>query len=177
MPTNFEFKAKAANISSLQQLLAPLKPQFIGEDNQVDTYFNVKEGRLKLREGNIENFLIHYNRSNLHGAKLSEVLLFKHTKEKNLKEILTAALGIKVIVSKKRLIYFVENVKFHFDEVCGLGTFVEVEAIDTDGTINRETLQQQCEKYARLFNVKQEDYVATSYSDLLILQKAQLLSN
>lgn len=169
MPTNFEFKAKATDIPMLQQLLTPFQPQFIGEDHQVDTYFNVKEGRLKLREGNIENFLIHYQRSNLAGAKLSEVLLFKHTKEENLKEILTAALGIKVIIEKKRLIYYVENVKFHFDQVNGLGSFVEVEAIDTDGTIGLETLKQQCESYAQLFNVKTEDYVATSYSDILIL--------
>jgi adenylate cyclase class IV len=43
--------------------------------------------------------------------------------------------GIKVIVQKKRRIYFIGNVKFHFDTIAELGTFIEVEAIDKDGTL------------------------------------------
>ena len=57
---NIEFKARAKDIAALEILLLQHNPSFIGEDHQIDTYFNVQVGRLKLREGNIENALIHY---------------------------------------------------------------------------------------------------------------------
>ena len=168
---NIEFKASTNNLAVLEALLQHHKPLFIGEDHQIDTYFNIQSGRLKLREGNIENALIHYERENTAGTKSSHVLLYHHQPDKALKEILIKSLGIKAVVDKRRKIYFIDNVKFHFDTVNGLGTFVEVEAIDKDGTIGREKLQSQCNKYAALFGIAAEDYCAVSYSDM-VLQNA-----
>lgn len=165
---NFEFKAKAADITALEYKLQTLNPRFIGEDNQIDTYFNVTKGRLKLREGNIENSLIYYERTDTAGAKQSDILLYQHKADKSLKEILSKTHGIKVVVDKKRKIYFIDNVKFHFDVVEGLGTFVEVEAIDSDGSISVQKLQQQCDHYAAFFNILPSDYIAFSYSDMLM---------
>lgn len=145
-------------------------PRFVGTDHQADTYFIVPHGRLKLREGNIENTLIQYHRSNTANAKTSEVLLYHHEPDAQLKAILEKALGVKVVVKKIRKIYFVENVKFHFDEVEGLGSFVEVEAIDKDGSIGLEKLKEQCAFYEQLFHIAPEDYLAESYSDLLLGQ-------
>ena len=167
---NFEFKAKAAQLDNLEKKLLTLDPRFIGEDNQVDTYFNVSKGRLKLREGNIENSLIYYERTNTAGAKQSDILLYRHSPDKALKEILIKSNGIKVVVDKRRRIYFIDNVKFHFDFVKGLGTFVEVEAIDTNGDIGVEVLKQQCEFYAVFFGIAATDYIAFSYSDMILAQ-------
>ncbi len=168
MPVNIEFKAKTNDVLAAEKILRQYDPQFIGEDRQVDTYFNAPNGRLKLREGNIENALIHYERQNTAGSKSSQVLLYQHQPDKNLKEILTKSLGIKAVVDKKRKIYFIENVKFHFDTVQNLGTFIEVEAIDKDGSINKEKLQAQCDHYAALFKIDKEDFIAFSYSDMMI---------
>ncbi len=168
MHINYEFKAISNNIKQLEELLVQQNSMFIGEDHQIDTYFNVPIGRLKLREGNIENALIHYTRSNTATAKQSDVLLYQHQPDTTLKQILTKALGVKVVVDKKRRIYFIDNVKFHFDEVKDLGTFVEVEAIDKEGLIGIEKLKEQCTYYANLFNIRNEDYIAVSYSDLLM---------
>jgi len=143
-------------------------PLFIGEDHQIDTYFNVNSGRLKLREGNIENALIHYEREDTAGAKASRVLLYQHQPDKNLKDILIKTLGKKIVVDKRRKIYFIDNVKFHFDTVERLGTFVEVEAIDKNGSIGKEKLQQQCNDYAILLGIKEDDYCQYSYSDMLL---------
>ncbi len=165
---NVEFKASTNNLSALETLLQQNNPLFIGEDHQVDTYFNVQSGRLKLREGNIENALIHYKRENVSGAKSSHVLLYQHQPDKALKEILIKTLGIKAVVDKRRKIYFIDNIKFHFDTVTGLGTFVEVEAIDKDGTIGKEKLQAQCDEYAVLFGIQSADYCALSYSDMIL---------
>ncbi len=168
MPVNFEFKARSHNNKELEQILQSFHPRFVGEDIQKDTYFNVSHGRMKLREGAIEHALIHYQRNNIAGAKQSDVLLYQHQPNKTLKDLLTNALGVKVVVVKKRRIWFVENVKFHFDHVDGLGDFVEVEAIDCDSTKNILQLQEQCIFYAALFRIDPEHYVAESYSDLLL---------
>ena len=165
---NFEFKAKCADIAAAEKKLLTLDPVFAGEDNQCDTYFNVPEGRLKLREGNIENALIFYKRENTAGAKLSTVLLYQHQPDKTLKEILTASLGIKIVVQKKRRIYFIENVKFHFDSIEGLGTFTEVEAIDRTGDIGLEKIKEQCSHYADFLGIHPDYYIAHSYSDMLM---------
>lgn len=168
MHLNFEFKARTDQLEDLELLLLEKKPKFIGEDLQRDTYFNVTTGRMKLREGNIENALIHYERENVAASKTSTVLLYKHQPDKDLKDILVKALGIKVVVEKRRRIYFIDNVKFHFDQVKGLGEFVEVEAIDEEGKIGTETLASQCNAYAVLFGILQADYVAESYSDMML---------
>jgi len=174
MHINFEFKANCKDIKTAEQRLLALEPLFIGTDRQVDTYFNVANGRLKLREGNIENALIHYHRTNTAGAKQSDVTLYKHQPEASLKEALTKALGIKTVVDKRRKIYFIDNVKFHFDEVKGLGSFLEVEAIDENGAIGVEKLKEQCRYYAKLLGVGEQDYVAESYSDLLLAKKSSI---
>lgn len=165
---NIEFKATTNNLAAMEALLQQHNPVFIGEDHQIDTYFNVHVGRLKLREGNIENALIHYERENTAGSKSSHVLLYQHQPDKTLKEILIKTLGIKAVVDKRRKIYFINNVKFHFDTVDGLGTFIEVEAIDKDGSIGKEKLQAQCDEYAGLFGVEANDYCSLSYSDMIL---------
>src|SRR4249919_3294751 len=95
---NFEFKAKAIDLNALEKKLLTLNPKYIGEDNQVDTYFNVAHGRLKLREGNIENSLIYYERIDTAGAKQSNILLYHHQADKALKDILIKLHGVKVVV-------------------------------------------------------------------------------
>ena len=85
-----------------------------------------------------------------------------------LKQILKTIHNIKVVVTKKSRIYFIDNVKFHFDEVQGLGTFIEVEAINTNGNIATCNLQQQCNEYINFFNICHTNFVQQSYSDLLL---------
>jgi len=164
---NIEIKAKVSNISKIRNILLSKKAKFIGIDKQTDTYFDVKNGRLKLREGNIENNLIFYERSNKKEPKQSDVNLYKSVPKSELKTILSKAVGIKVVVEKEREIYFIENVKFHIDRVKNLGTFVEIEAIDKKGTIGIEKLTEQCNYYLNLFEITENDLLSTSYSDMI----------
>ncbi|TBR20481.1 MAG: CYTH domain-containing protein, partial [Chitinophagaceae bacterium] len=143
-------------------------PKFQGLDHQIDTYFNAKYGRLKLREGNIENSLINYDRENVSGAKESQIILYQHEPNVALKNILTKQLGIKIVVDKKRKIYFIDNVKFHFDVVENLGTFIEVEAIDSKEELTIEELKKQCDKYFDFFELTEQNVIAKSYSDLIL---------
>lgn len=164
---NIEFKAKVEDIAPYEQKLLLLNPVFCGIDHQTDTYFRVQEGRLKLREGNIENALIHYYRPDAAAVKLSDIVLYPHAPQAALKQILSLHLGIKTIVEKRRKIYFINNVKFHFDIVPQLGHFVEVEAIDEAEKYTIAYLQQQCDFYFDYFGLKNDNLIAQSYSDMI----------
>ena len=166
---NVEFKAICLNPDYVRKTLKDLKADFKGLDHQIDSYFNVKNGRLKLREGTIEKALIFYEREDKKGPKQSNVILYHPNSSEIalLKDILVKTYGISVIVDKKREIYFIENVKFHIDDVENLGSFVEVEAIDSDGSISLQKLQKQCQYYLELLKISKSDLVSNSYSDLL----------
>ena len=165
---NIEIKAKSNNHDEIRNILESRNALFRGLDNQIDTYFKVKSGRLKLREGNIENYLIHYNRENKQGPKESNVVLLKTEPNSPLKDILTKHLGILVVVNKKREIYTINNVKFHLDSVKDLGTYVEIEAIGSEAGIGKERLLEQCSFYQDLFKIDEQDLISVSYSDLLL---------
>lgn len=164
---NIEIKAKCAQPEIMRDILKSLEAIFVGIDHQIDTYFNVKAGRLKLREGNIENSLIYYRREDNPKPKRSDVTLFKTEPNSALKKILTSSLGTKAVVDKRREIYFIDNVKFHIDSVVGLGSFVEIEAIDESGTIGHDKLQRQCRHYMDVLKIKQDDLITNSYSDMV----------
>ncbi len=165
---NIEIKAKCENHEKIRTILTSHGADYKGTDHQIDTYFKVNKGRLKLREGNIENFLIYYARENKEGPKQSDVILYKTEPKSSLKNILLNSLDILAVVDKTREIYFLDNVKFHIDTVKGLGTFIEIEAIDTNGTIAKEKLFEQCDNFLKLFDIPKENLISVSYSDLLL---------
>ncbi|HWR32761.1 MAG TPA: class IV adenylate cyclase [Chitinophagaceae bacterium] len=161
-------EAKSNTLSFIRNYLLTHNAVFKGVDAQTDTYFNVPNGRLKLREGNIENNLIWYQRADQAGPKKSHFTLVKVEDVKGLKEALTKANGIKVIVKKKREIYYIQNVKFHIDEVPGLGSFVEIEAGNKLADLPEEALRKQCDYFLKEFGIGEENLIKVSYSDMLM---------
>lgn len=168
MIQNVEIKARCEDPRHIRDYLLSNHAIFKGTDMQRDTYFNVPNGRMKLRQGKIENALIHYNRSDQKGPKSSEVTLYPVAESNLLRSLLEKALGIKVVVEKVREIYFMENVKFHIDIVNKLGNFIEIEAISADGKLPISKLQEQCTFYMTVLGVEQKDLLHNSYSDLLL---------
>ncbi len=168
---NMELKAKCNSLDRIRQVLESQGAEFKGIDHQTDTYFRIKHGKLKLREGNIESALIYYERENKASPKQSNITLFPYQPGSALKEILMKSLEVLVVVNKQREIYFIENVKFHLDQVDELGSFVEIEAINLDNVLEKKQLLEQCNFYLGLFNIKKDDVINCSYSDLLLRKK------
>ncbi len=168
---NVEIKARCSRAGFVRDYLQSQKAEYRGIDEQTDTYFRVPSGRLKLREGNIENNLICYERINQAGPKESAFNLVKIEDAKGLKEVLTKSIGVKVVVKKKREIYYIGNVKFHIDEVPGLGSFLEIEAGNVLADYPQEKLKEQCDFYMKELQIKEEDLVHLSYSDMLMEQR------
>jgi adenylate cyclase class 2 len=168
---NIEIKAKCFHPQKVEAFLVSANAIFKGTDNQKDTYFNVPIGRLKLRQGNIENNLIFYKRNDQKGPKQSDFHLMRMADATGMENLLAEALGIKVIVEKKRKIFFLDNIKIHLDEVPQLGSFVEIEASNvTNPLLTVEELYKQCADLMKHFEIKDEDLIENSYSDMLLNQ-------
>jgi len=165
---NVEIKARCPDPERVRAALRERNADFRGTDRQTDTYFRCARGRLKLREGTIENALIHYHRENRTGPKTSRVLLVPVEPGSLMREALASALGVLATVQKDREIYFIDNVKFHVDRVEGLGSFVEIEAIDRDGSIGEPRLRRQCESFLEALGISDSDLLTHSYSDMLL---------
>ncbi len=169
---NIEIKAKCFYPQKVEAFLLENNAVFHGTDLQKDIYFCVPEGRLKLRRGNIENNLIFYKRANQKGPKQSDFSLMPVAEPEKLELLLNRALGVKVIVEKKRKIFFLGNIKIHLDEVPGLGNFVEIEAGNIHNPeIPVETLRRQCEELMGHFQISGQDLIENSYSDMLLAKQ------
>ena len=171
MPQIAEIKARSSQLDEIRAYLKSNNARYKGTDHQIDTYFKIPTGRLKLRQGNVETNLIYYNRPNTKEPKKSEVLLYKPSQANDLKAILSRVNETLCVVDKLREIYFIDNVKFHLDTVKNLGSFVEIEAIDELETVDYDVILQQCKEYMSKLNIKDEDLISVSYSDMILQQK------
>ncbi|GIV31287.1 MAG: adenylate cyclase [Saprospiraceae bacterium] len=169
MPHNVEIKARCKKPERIHATLRQLGADYRGCDHQIDTFFQIppERGRLKLRQGQIENALIYYQRPDTAGPKTSRVILQALPPDNQLAELLDHALGTRIVVDKMRHIYFIDNVKFHVDEVRGLGTFVEIEAQDSTGKWGLEHLDAQCRHFMRVLGIEAADLLTEAYADML----------
>lgn len=167
MYSDITIKARCHEPSEAEAILLEQGAHFAGLDVQTDTYYETDYGKLKHRQGNIENVLIHYNRKPSGTAKETEVLLY--LKNPSAETITQICGGQQVLrqVKKLRKIFFIDNVKFHIDLVEPLGYFIEIEAIDLEGSIGADILSQQCNHYKNLLQIEEEGLVTSSYADLL----------
>jgi homotetrameric cytidine deaminase len=171
---NIELKARDPDPGRTLELALELGAEDRGEISQRDTYFTGARGRLKLREqdpGPAE--LIQYSRPDEIRAHTSEYRRVPVGEAEALRDALDAAHGTLVVVDKRRRLLIWEGVRIHLDEVEGLGSFLELEAVAAE----RSDLSEEHAKVERLraeLRIADSDLVAQGYSDLL-LDRAELL--
>jgi homotetrameric cytidine deaminase len=173
---NIEIKARDADPARTLELALGLGATDNGVISQRDTYFARARGRLKLREQEPgEDELIEYRRADETGARTSSYRRVPVGAPAELREALDAALGTLVVVAKRRRLLLLDNVRIHLDEVEGLGSFMELEAVaapDSD-------LAAEHDQVARLrgqLEIGDEALVGDSYSDLLLDSPELLLA-
>ena len=133
---------------------------------QLDTYFNVPQGRLKLREINTDEAeLIYYERSDLAESRYSNYQICDIPEPVAFKGIATMAWGVKGVVEKQRELWMFGDTRIHLDEVKDLGQFVELETVIREQTETEAQAEHQLVKNA--LGIKEEDLVSVSYSDLI----------
>jgi predicted adenylyl cyclase CyaB len=163
---NIELKARIADADAARKVAEAVATKRLGTEHQVDTYFICGNGRLKLREIDGQTAeLIWYSRPDTEGPKPSDYQIVPVSDAARLKDALTAALGTRAVVEKRREIFLWHNVRIHLDEVAGQGAFLEFEAVlqppldDTAG-------EAQLEQLGRQFGIATADLVCGSYAEM-----------
>lgn len=171
-----ELKAKVEDLDVVRGKLASLGAQHIGTFRQIDVYFDVPEGRLKLREVEDDSTaeLIYYQRENIAKPKRSDVFILKVQEPAFLKTLLGKLLKIRATVEKVREIYRYQGtslaskypyIQIHLDNVKKLGTFIEFEMESSKRTEKRD--KQVLENLMKKLEIKTNQLEKHSYSDLL----------
>lgn len=165
---NVELKARDRDPAHSLAACAALDAEDRGVLRQRDTYFHASRGRLKLREQNRHKpHLIAYERCDRPGERTSSYRIVEVERADELKRALTAALGVRVVVAKERRLYLWESVRIHLDEVEGLGSFIEFEAVaPPDSDLSRE--EARVRFLRETFQIAEKELLATSYSDLAL---------
>ncbi len=97
--------------------------------DQRDTFFRVRQGKLKLREEEAGAALIYYGREDNKDFKLSHYEIIPVSEPDKVRAMLTEALGVVASVRKRRLLLQRDHIRLHLDRVEGLGDFGEIEAV------------------------------------------------
>ncbi len=165
MPKNIEIKAKAVDWERQLDRAKHLssRAEYLSQE---DVFFHCPNGRLKLRVlGSGEAFLIFYQRPDMAGPKLSEYHIAAVADAPVLRHTLDAAFGQISIVRKQRTVFHLGQTRIHFDEVEGLGRFIEIEVVLTDGQrcVDAEAV---AENSMHELGISQDDLVKGAYADL-----------
>ena len=128
---NIEIKYRLDSLERLSQRLTSTASIHIQYRHyQKDVYFDVAEGRLKIRlEENKSPCLIRYNRPDKATARISNYSISYPEKVSETYLDLKMQHGVLVEVEKVRELHLYKNVRIHLDEVTELGAFVEFESV------------------------------------------------
>jgi homotetrameric cytidine deaminase len=168
---NVELKARDPDPARTLERALAIGAEQIGEIRQRDTYFAGARGRLKLREQDTDgpplfDELIEYSRPDSTDARTSIYRRVPVADAAPLREALDAAYGADVTVTKRRRLLLWEGVRIHLDEVDGLGSYLELEALaDAESDLGAE--HEKVERLRVDLGIEDADLVARSYADLV----------
>ena len=167
MPANIEIKARVRDFADIKSRAEKLSDTSVEVILQEDTFFNVPQGRLKLRIlAPDRSQLIFYTRPDQEGPKRSDYHISYSSDPENLKHVLELAYGIRGVVKKTRYLYLVGQTRVHLDDVKGLGQFMELEVVMREGQGDAEG-QAIAEDLMTSLGVERSDLIDGAYMDLL----------
>lgn len=178
MPRNVELKAVLPDPAAA----AARARELAGEPHEIlrqeDTYFRVPHGRLKLRrrwsvggdgedERELPSELIAYHRPDSTEAKASDYAVLALPPGTKLAEVLALAAGVDAVVEKLRTVFLYRNVRIHLDEVRGLGSFLEFEAV-LDERCDEAAAHALLAELEAWFDIRPEHRRAGSYREMVV---------
>ena len=164
---NIELKARCDDLGRLRESAMSLGAERQEPERQIDTYFRVAHGRLKLRESlQSGSELIYYTRGDVAEARESHYEIYQVEDAEGLKAILKKALGVQAVVTKRREVYLIGNVRVHLDKVQDLGAFVELEGM-VESPTELAHVADEVRKLQQALNIDAQSLVKESYADLV----------
>ena len=167
MPSNIEIKARVRDFANIRSRAEKISDTPVDIIPQEDTFFNIPQGRLKLRVlAPDRGQLIYYTRPDQEGPKRSDYHISYTSDPENLKRVLELAYGIRGVVKKTRYLYLAGQTRIHLDDVDGLGQFMELEVVMQEGQGDAEG-QAIAEDLMMSLGVERGDLLDGAYMDLL----------
>jgi homotetrameric cytidine deaminase len=139
--------------------------------HQRDVYFAAPEGRLKLRVQDGGAQLISYARADAASARLSSYRLVDVPDPDALIAALDASLGIVVEVVKRRRLLLWQGVRIHLDDVDGLGSWVELEAVAPAGS-DLSAEHAEVAALRAILHMDDDQVVAEGYAAMILASGA-----
>lgn len=165
---NVEIKALCRDLTAARRVAAGLGARCHGTIHQVDTYFRVPNGRLKLRQATPgRDELVYYRRPDEPQPKVSDYQVVEVAHSDALCGLLTEALGVVARVVKDREVWLLEEARIHLDSVEGLGSFIEFEVMVIGGA-TEDSCHARAAELLAAFGLTDDDLIAGSYADLLL---------
>ena len=166
MPRNVEVKARLSSLDVARRVAGALGATHAWTDEQVDRYYEVDGGRrLKLRTSGRGAELIRYDRPETAGVRASEYER-SPVRDPDAQVGLVPKTAPIVVVRKRRELWLVENVRIHLDDVDGLGTFLELEAV-VDVAHDEAACRAAVARILPAFGLGEADGLRASYADLV----------
>ena len=167
---NIEIKAKYDDFKKAKRILCDIGAQFSWSGDQIDTYYIVKNGKLKIRETSSgECQLIPYFRDGTKDIKYSDYLLLPIEDIPSAKRLFSTILETETIVEKHRDVYLLNNTRIHLDDVNGLGKFIEFEDVQiSDSKINHAFNKGYLKGLMDKFDIDDSRLIANSYRKLML---------
>jgi adenylate cyclase class IV len=167
MARNVEIKARIDSVEALLPRARALADGLAVLIEQDDTFFTCSHGRLKLREfADGAGELIHYERADTAGPKLSDYVRAPTSDPAALREALTRAHGVIGRVRKTRWLLMAGQTRIHLDRVEGLGDFIELEVVlrEEQSAAEGEAI---AERLMGRLGIERDQRLAGAYLDLL----------
>ena len=163
---NLEMKARVADPDALRARVAGSGAVAAGTERQVDRYFRVARGRLKLRRSSADGaHLIAYHRPENGPVREARFHRLPVADPDGLEATLVEMLGAGALVGKTREVWWWEDVRIHLDDVDGIGPFLEFEArVDRIGS--PEEARARLDRLAGMLGVAPADVVGGAYGEM-----------
>ncbi len=167
--TMVEMKARMDSLYDVRTQLLESGARRVGVFHQVDTYYRVPKGRLKLREVSEETAaqLVYYERENVAEPKRSTVFLITIPQPQKFKRFVEQVVGIRGVVDKIREIYSYDGTQIHLDTVGDLGSFVEFERGTCNDPKDQKDDLQRLEQLRVELNIDRRNLEKRSYIDMI----------
>lgn len=167
MARNIEIKARVADLAAARVIALEVGARPHATERQTDRYYTIDGARrVKLRSiagGRAE--LVEYHRSEASGVRASDYTVTP-VRDEAAGLCLVPKDKPLVIVRKSREILLCDNVRVHLDDVDGLGTFIELEAV-LDQRHDEAACRVQVAVFLKALGLGEADLIRASYAELI----------
>jgi adenylate cyclase class 2 len=167
VPRNIEVKVRVSDLARARAAALAAGARSRGIETQTDRYYELDGGRrvkLRVRDGGPAE-LIRYDRPETGAVRASDYQVTP-VRDAEAGRCLVPESPPVSVVRKRREVLPIENVRIHLDEVDGLGTFLELEAV-VDAAHDDVECRRQVAALLDVLGLATAESIPASYGELV----------